>query len=394
MTVTTGSEQTRVGRAGLAPLQQGIRLVALHWKALMIGLASALGSVVADILQPFPVKLVIDNVLGGKPVRHWAAAWLASPFGAGSAAILNFAVGAVVTIALLNALSSYAQSLSMTTVGQWVVHDLRSTLYHHIQRLSLSYHDHSQTGDLISRVTGDIDTVEGFVTSTLMDTIVDLLTLVTMIAIMLYFNWRFTVVALAVAPLLFVFVYKYTHRIKRATRAVRKKESEIVSEIQEVFSSIRVVKAFARETYEKNRFKKVSQETVELALWARALKAALSPGVQLITAAGTALVLWYGVRLVIGGAMSLGDLTIFISYVGQLYSPIRGLSKLPDSFSKPAIAFERIHEIMDVESKNAEREKPHNAPKLSGRIEFDKVSFGYTPGRLILKSVSLKIEPG
>jgi ATP-binding cassette, subfamily B, bacterial len=413
MTVTTSPDQTR--RVGLTPLEQMpkdnaiekratpkrskrqislIGLLAPHWKGLVIGIASAFGGVLADVLQPVPVKMIIDNVLGGKPVRHWAAVWIVSPFGAGSAAMLNFAVAAVFVIALLAALSSYAQSLSMTTVGQWVVHDLRGKLYHHIQRLSLSYHDRSQAGDLISRVTSDIDTVQDFITSTLMDTVMDLLTAMAMISIMLYFNWQFTVIAIAVVPFLFVFVYKYTHRIKRATRAARKKESEIVSTIQEGVSSIRVIKAFASETYEKNRFKKDSQETVELALWARALKAKLSPSVQLITAVGTALVLWYGVRLVIGGAMGLGDLTLFISYVRKLYSPIRGLSKLPEIFSKPAIAFERIQEIMDVEIKSAGRQDLRKMPKFNGRIEFDKVSFGYAPDRLILKNVSLTIEPG
>jgi len=228
----------------------------------------------------------------------------------------------------------------------------------------------------------------------LMDTIVDALTLVTMISIMVYLNWQFTLLALTVAPVLFVFVYKYTPQIKEATRAVRKKESEIVLKIQEVFSSIRVVKAFAREKYEKNRFKEISMETVELALRARALKAGFSPGVQLITAGGTALVLWYGVRLVMGGTMSLGELTIFISYVGKLYSPIRGLSKLPDTFSKPAIAFERIQEIMDVEIQSAGEQQSRKAPKFQGRIEFDHVSFGYRPDRLILNDVSLTIEPG
>ena len=162
-----------------------IRLLAPHWKSLLIGLVSAFGSVLADILQPVPIKLVIDNVLGGKPIRYWAAAWMASPFGTGSTAMLNLAVAAVVVIALLNALSSYAQNLSMTTIGQWVMHDLRATLYHQIQRLSLAYHDRSRTGDLISRVTNDIDTVQSFVASVLMDTIIDALTLVTMISIMI-----------------------------------------------------------------------------------------------------------------------------------------------------------------------------------------------------------------
>jgi subfamily B ATP-binding cassette protein MsbA len=415
MKVTTSSQQARPERGRLVPSATGhsrriierlttankskhhislIHLVAPHWKALVIGIVSACGGVLADVLQPIPVKIVIDNVLGARPGRHWPAAWIGSTFRPENAAILKFAIAAVFVIALLDALSSYVESVSMTTVGQWVVHDMRSTLYHHIQRLSLSYHDRSQVGDLISRVTSDIDTVQGFITSTLIDTVIDLLTLITMISIMLYFNWQFTVVALAVAPFLFIFVYKYTPRIKKVTRAVRKNESEIVCRTQEVVSSIRVVKAFASETYERNRFRRLSQETVELALRARALKAGLSPGVQLISAVGTAVVLWYGVSLVISGAMGLGDLTIFIAYVRKLYSPIRGLAKLPDTLSKPAIAFERIQEIMDVEIKNAKQEDCHMAPKFSGRIEFDKVSFGYTPDRLILKDVSLTIEPG
>src|SRR5262249_17988863 len=155
---------------------------------------------------------------------------------------------------------------------------------------------------------------------------------------------------------------------------------------------IRVVKAFAREKYEKKRFNEVSAETVELALRARALKAGLSPGVQLITATGTALVLWYGARLVVDGSLSLGSLTMFLAYLGKLYSPIRGLSKLPDTFSKPAIAFERIQEVMDVEIKNPGHEKPQKAPQFRGHIEFEHVHFGYTPDQPILKDVSLTIE--
>src|SRR5436309_4914886 len=134
-----------------------------QWKMLALGLLAPLGSVAADILQPLPLKIVIDNVLGSKGLPRWLEPWLNFGFGANKAAMLNFAVVSVVFIALLNAISSYAQSVSMTTVGQWVMHDLRSTLYHQIQRLSLSYHDRSQTGDLIMRVTSDIDTVQSFI---------------------------------------------------------------------------------------------------------------------------------------------------------------------------------------------------------------------------------------
>ena len=351
------------------------------------------GETLTDLLQPWPLKIVIDYVVGSKQMPPWLAHWFDSTVGTDKLVVLNVAAVSVFLIAVAGAVSSYVQSVTMTSIGQWVMHDLRSTLYNHIQRLSLSFHDQSQTGDLITRVTSDIDTVQGFITSSLMDTILDTLTLAGMLVLMFYIDWRFTLIALSVAPILFVFIYKYTHQIKRASRAVRKKESEIVSKIQEVFSSIRVVKAFAREKYEKRRFKEVSMESVELALRARALKAGLSPGVKIITAVGSALVLWYGARLTLDGTLTPGTLVLFLLYLGKLYSPIRGLSKLPDTFSKPAIAFERIQEVMDIEIK-ARGEKPQRAPEFKGRIEFENVSFGYTPDRLILRDISFRIEPG
>jgi subfamily B ATP-binding cassette protein MsbA len=216
-----------------------------------------------------------------------------------------------------------------------------------------------------------------------------------MLAVMTYIDWRFTVIALSVAPFMLFFVYKYSGRIKKASREVRKKESEIVSQTQEVFSSIRVVKAFAQEKYERRRFREVSLAAVQLALRARALKAGLSPGIRIMTALATALMMWYGARMVlVEQTLTPGDLVLFLAYLGKLYSPIRALSKLPETFSKPAIAFERIQEIMDVETKAPGRSKLQKAPPFQGRIEFESVSFGYTPDRLILKDVSLTIEPG
>jgi len=371
-----------------------LRLLLPHWKYFTLGIFAVVLQAFADLLQPWPLKIIVDLV-GDKQMPTWLAVWVAATFGTDKLAILNFVAVAVVAIAVLAAVSSYVESVSMTTVGQWVTHDLRSTLYHHIQRLSLSYHDRSQTGDLISRVTSDIDTIQGFITSTLTDVVLDILTLVSMLAVMTYIDWRFTIIALSVAPFMFLFVYKYSHRIKKASRAVRKKESEIVSKTQEVFSSIRVVKAFAREKYEKERFQEVSLETVELALRARALKAGLSPGIRVMTALATGLMMWYGARTVlVDGTLRTGTLVLFLAYLGKLYAPIRGLSRLPDTFSKPSIALERIQEVFEVEVKTPGIEKPHKAPPFKGRIEFEHVSFGYNPDRLILRDVNLTIEPG
>ena len=217
------------------------------------------------------------------------------------------------------------------------MHDLRRTLYSHIQRMSLGFHDRSQTGDLISRVTSDIDAVQSFIASGLLGALIDCLTLVGMVGVMFYINWRFTLIALSVAPVLFLVVYRYTRRIKKASREVRKKEGEIVSVVQEVLTSIRVVKAFAQEDYEQHRLEEQSLESVELALSARGLKARLTPIVEIIVAVGTALVLWFGGRLALAGSLSPGSLILFIWYLGKMYKPMQDLSKMSDAYSKAAV---------------------------------------------------------
>src|SRR5258708_10659266 len=140
-----------------------------------------------------------------------------------------------------------------------------------------------------------------------------------MVVVMFCVNWRFTLIALSVAPVLFAVVYSYTRRIKKAAREVRKKEGEIVSVIEEVLTSIRVVKAFSGEDYEQRRLEEESLEGVEIALRARGLKAKLAPLVEMIVAIGTCLVLWYGGRMVLYGGLSAGSLVMFIWYLGKMY---------------------------------------------------------------------------
>jgi len=303
------------------------------------------------------------------------------------------AIGAIV-IAIVGAICSYVQKRSTTTVGQWVMHDLRRTVYSHVQRLSLAFYDQTRTGDLISRVTSDIDTIQGFITSDLLDAIIQSLTLLGMVAWMLYLDWRFTLVSLSVAPVLFIVVFRYTRMIKKSSREVRKKEGEIVSTIQEVLTSIRVVKAFAREEYEQQRLEEQSLESVEISLRARGIKARLAPMVEIIVAAGTSLVLWFGAREVIAGALSAGSLVLFFFYLGKMYKPMQGLSKMSDAYSKASVAFERIRETLDT--RNDVPDQPHaiRAPRVRGLIEFDHVTFGYDREHPLFKDLSLRIEPG
>jgi subfamily B ATP-binding cassette protein MsbA len=289
---------------------------------------------------------------------------------------------------------TYGEKYLTTSVGQWVTHDLRRTVYSHIQRLSLAFHDNKQTGDLISRVTDDVDNIQSFITQGLLGIVVNLITLVGMISVMFYLNWRFTLIALSVAPPLFVIVYTYTRRIKKASREVRKKEGQLTSVVEEVLSSIRVVKAFAREDYEIRRLETESLEQVETALRARNLKAKLTPIVDLVVAAGTALVLWYGARLVMSGSLSAGSMVVFILYLGKMYKPMQELSKMTDTYSKAAVGYERLQEVLATHQEIHDLPRAIRAPKLRGEIEFEQVSFCYSPEVPILKDITFKVEAG
>jgi subfamily B ATP-binding cassette protein MsbA len=260
--------------------------------------------------------------------------------------------------------------------------------------MSLGFHDQSQTGDLISRVTSDIDAVQSFIASSLLGALINCLTLVGMVGVMFYINWRFTLIALSVAPVLFLVVYRYTRQIKKASREVRKKESAIVSTVQEVLTSIRIVKAFAREDYEQHRLEEQSLESVETALRARGLKARLGPIVDVIVAVGTAMVLWFGGRMALAGSLSVGSLVMFIWYLGKMYKPMQELSKMPDAWSKAAVGYERIREVLETQRDVDDLPKARNCPRLRGKIEFDNVSFTYDHDNPTLSNVSLMIEPG
>jgi ATP-binding cassette, subfamily B, bacterial len=369
-------------------------LIRPYWKLLAIAGVAVLGETVTDVLEPWPVKVVIDNILQHKKLESWVGVFVRPFAGHGQFALLDFAVAAVAAIAIVGAVSSYFEKYLTTSVSQWVAHDLRRMVYNHIQRLSLADYEQTRTGDLISRVTDDIEAIRDFVNTALLGIFVSTLTLLGMIGVMFYTNWQFTLIALSVVPALFFLVFHYTRLIKKASRDVRKKESELTSVVEEVLTSERVVKAFAREDYEVHRFEAQSLENVETALRARSMKAKLSPLVEIIVALGTALVLFYGTRFTMTGAISTGVLIVFLLYLGRMYKPMRDLSKMSDTVSKAFVGYERVQEVLQIDSTIRDLPRARNAPKFKGKIEFEHVSFSYDGERPVLENVDLTIEPG
>lgn len=371
-----------------------LHLLQPHWKTLLAGLLAVGAQTVADLLEPWPLKVVLDSVLHMKKSSDWLSRSVNSAFGQDSLSILKFTALAVIVIAVIGAVGTYIEKQTITAVGQRVMHELRRTFYWHIQRLSMSYHDNKRTGDVISTVTSDIDSIQSAVSSGVLDALYYTLVLFGMIGVMLYLDWRFTLIALSVLPLLFLVVYTFTRKIKMASRALRKKEAEIVSTLQEVLSSIRIVKAFGREEYEQKRFEVESIESVDLALRARDIKAKLSPAVDIIVACGTALVLWFGARQALNGRLTPGVLVVFFLYLGKMYKPMRELSKMSDTYSKALVGWERIRDFLAIDLQVRDLPGAGTAPPFKGEIELEHIDFGYLPNRLVLKDICLKVKPG
>ena len=248
MTDNPSSQDRKAYRASVFGLLDG------HWGMLLLGLVAVGAETGAALLEPWPIKIVLDTVLRAKPLPQWLEGAIASILGTNALGVLEFAVGMVLLIAIVGGVASYAEKQCVTTLGQRVTHELRCRIYTHAQRLSMSFHDKKRTGDIISTATADVDAIQSAITSGVLDTVYYALLLVGMSALMLYLDWRFTLIALAVLPALSIVVYTLTRRIKRTSLDVRGREADLMSTMQEVLSSMRLVKAFGREDHERGRF--------------------------------------------------------------------------------------------------------------------------------------------
>jgi ABC-type multidrug transport system fused ATPase/permease subunit len=373
-------------------LKFAFQLVQPYRKWLFIVLIAMLVETAMGLAAPWPLKIVLDSVLDGRPLPA-AFAWLAGD-DPGRLYKLNVAVIATVLIALLQSGSAYLNAYFTVSIGQWIAHDLRHSMYTHLQRLSMSYYDKQQIGPLISTITDDINAVQEFASTSLLDLVIDSLTIIGMLAIMFMLNWKFTLVALALTPLLAVFVYRLRSVVKRATHDVRRRQSEIVTIVSEGLGAIRVVKAFAQGGFERERLDAKSRESVEAALYARRVRSLLGPVVTTLVAIGTAAVLWFGAREVMAGAMTAGALVVFLAYLGKLFRPIQDVARASTNIAQATVGLERIKAVLDADDRLPRATSPIVLDGVAGTVEFRNVTFGYDPARPVLKDVSFRVTPG
>ena len=370
-------------------------LVRPYQGTLLIILAAMLVQTAMSVAGPWPLKIILDNVVGSHKLAPWLTDLLRPILSGGSK--MQIAVAAalsVVIIAVVGALASYIANYYTTSVGQWVANDLRLRTYHHLQQLSLSYYDKHETGTLLSTITSDVQTIQGFASASTLGIVVDLFTIVAMLFIMFRLNWDFTLIAVAVTPFMLLLVSRFKKAVKKATHEVRKEQSKIVAVVDQGLQSMRVVKAFGRQDLAEQELAEVSQATVNASLKARRVKALLSPIVAITVSLCTAIVLWRGSALIIAGAMTAGALTVFLSYLNKFFKPVQDLATMTNAIAQAAVGVERIRGVLDADTIIPERPDAREPQTLLGEIEFDHVAFAYTPDAPVLTDVSFKIKAG
>ncbi|KMO76965.1 ABC transporter ATP-binding protein [Mycolicibacterium chlorophenolicum] len=347
------------------------------------------------LAAPWPLKVVLDSVVGDHPLPPWLHGLLQPILGGESRMhIAGLAAIMVIVIAVIAAIATYVANYLTETVGQKVGNDLRTRAYHHLQQLSLSYFDTHRVGPILSTLTDDVDTIQDFASASTLGIATDLLTIVGMLGLMLYLQWDFTLVALAVAPLLLLFVSRIRKAVKAATHEVRRRESDIVAVAEEGLQSIRVVKAFDREAHQENQLAIAGQQAVDAALNARRVKSVVSPIVAVVVAACTALVLWRGSALILAGAMTAGTLTVFISYLASFFKPVQDLAKLTNTIAMAAVGVERVAALLEAETGIVEKPDAVEPERIKGAVRFEKVAFSYDGAKPVLRDVTFDVAPG
>lgn len=267
--------KVRSAAAGLSQLVLELGLP--YRKFFLIILVAMVFETVISLATPWPLKIIIDNVIGGKPLPH-ELTWIQALYPEGlPMALAALCAATLVLLTALGGLAGYINNYYTESVAQYMASDLRRRTYHHLQHLSLAYYDKQQVGKLLGTITTDVTSVQDFISSTILNMLVDSLTILGMFGLMLYLRWDFALISVAVAPFLLVFIIRFRKEVKKATHEVRKDQAEMLTVIQQGLESIRAVNAFGRQDLEEDRLQKLSMDTVDAALRARRIKSFISP---------------------------------------------------------------------------------------------------------------------
>jgi ATP-binding cassette subfamily B protein len=341
-----------------------------------------------ELLKPWPLQVVIDNVLGGK------AAGLAVLEGWSPAALLGLACLGIVSVQFVAGALTLLHNYTAIGVGQRMVNDLRGTLYSHLQRLSLAFHSRQKVGDIMFRITADSFAVQTMLMNGLLPIISAIVLLAGMLLILFPLDPILTMLSMSIVPLLFLSIALFNRRIADVATEVRDADSQVYSIVQWAISSMKVVQAFTKEEEEYRRFMGASRTSLGFTLKLYNWQTFYSAVVNTLIAAGTALVIYVGARSVLAGNLSVGQLIVFISYLAQLYVPVNQLTQSWGLIASARISARRVFEILETEAVLKDGPLTLTPEDAHGTIAWRGVSFRYRSEMPVLRSIDLTIEPG
>ncbi len=349
-----------------------------------------LGVSVTALLRPWPLKIVFDYILmpsSSSPANSlfssladWSPNW-----------ILLVSALSVLILAAVGGLLNYSHQVLSKIVGHRLVAKMRMQLFSHVQRLPLSYHDYRETGELMTRMTGDIGLVQDMMVSTFITFASHLVVVLGMLGIMFWLDWQLALVVVLLMPFFMLAAIRYSGKIKSSARKQRETYGKIVAAVQESLSGISQVKSFTQERQREKAISKSMDRDVKANVKTTKLTANYARVVDMIAAVGTGVVLWLGVTRVQSGLISAGDLLIFLSYLRSVYRPLKGMSRLSTKVAKAVVRGDKLVALLDLQPEPAGVEEGRSAANIKGEIEFRDVDFSYVKGRQVLHGLTCKI---
>ncbi len=365
-----------------------------YWVHLISLFALSLLSTPIALLTPLPLKIAVDSAVGSEPLPGFVSAVLPTSVASSQYSVLILAAALVLGVALLSQLQQLASSVLRTWTSERLVLDFRSRLFRHVQRLSLSYHDVRGTADSTYRIQYDATAIPNIVIDGLAPFVTAIATLAAMFYVTYRIDWQLALVALAVSPILFGVARAYRVQMRHRSRQVKRLESDALSVVQEVLSAVGLVKAFGQEEREQARFVHHSSQGFMARVGLSVAQGGMALILGITTAAGTAAVLFIGVRHVEAGVLTLGSLLLVMGYLAQLYDPLKTISKKVASLQSHLAGAERAFALLDEELDVVERENARSLVRARGAISVEGVSFAYAYGPEVLRGISFDVEAG
>jgi ATP-binding cassette subfamily B protein len=340
-------------------------------------------SVLFRLLEPWPLKIFIDDVLGGKTT------WGLSP-----QSLLVVVAASVVIIVSCRALADYASRVGFFVVGNRVVIKVRNRLYRHLQRLPVAFHRKKRTGDIVIRLTRDVSLLRDVTATAMLPLVASTAVLLGMLLVMSYLSWQLTLLALLTLPLFWTTTLRIGRRIRESSRKQRQREGAMATTAAEAMSAIEVIKAMSLEERFASIFNRSNSASQKEDLKASRLSVKLGRTIDILLALSTALVLWFGGTLALQGQLTAGDVVVFLAYLKRSFKPAQEFAKYVARLAKAAAAGERVIEILNEHSSVEEPAATVAAPEFEGRIHFDRVSFAFDASQPVLDGLEFSAEPG